>query len=581
MMPSSPKLLLAVLAFLGFASGAASTLAQSSGDPATYAAWDTVTVDIAGPQASETGQPNPFTSYRFDVVFRHESGQPVHRVPGYFAADGNAAETSATQGNVWRAHLTTGQTGRWSYQTEFHKIDENTIDENKIDQDGVDQNASMTPLSPYHHHVGEFVVNARHQPLHRSDFRRRGRLQYVGGHHLRFAGDGSYFLKLGADSPETLLAFSDFDDTYTQRNWVPVRGYQPHRSDWRPGDPTWKDGKGKGLIGAMNYLSDVGVNGVSLISYNVGGDGRNVWPMIAPDEKLRYDCSKLDQWNIVLSHAQSRGLHLNIKLQETENDDNTLPESNESGTPKSFDPVPESMDAGELGIERRLYFREMIARFGHHLALTWNLGEENSQTTAQQQQMAAFFKQTDPYDSLRVIHTFPNEQETIYPSLLGDASALTGAALQNPWHNGHQRTLRWVRASAAAGKPWVVCHDEQNPWQTGVPPDAGYPGYDGKRKDGSPVGYGRARRSSQHAMGQPDGRRWRRRILLWLGLAPGRLVRRGLAKPRELVEVRAHRAGLLRRQRDPVLADDQPRRLAGPHRRGRRQCGRPVRIWPE
>ena len=35
------------------------------------------------------------------------------------------------------------------------------------------------------------------------------------------------------------------------------------------------------------------------------------------------------------------------------------------------------LDNGEVGVERRLYYRDLIARFGHHLALNWNLGEEN------------------------------------------------------------------------------------------------------------------------------------------------------------------------------------------------------------
>jgi hypothetical protein len=34
------------------------------------------------------------------------------------------------------------------------------------------------------------------------------------------------------------------------------------------------------------------------------------------------------------------------------------------------------LDHGELGVERKLYYRELIARFGHHPALEWNLCEE-------------------------------------------------------------------------------------------------------------------------------------------------------------------------------------------------------------
>ena len=45
------------------------------------------------------------------------------------------------------------------------------------------------------------------------DFRAKGRLQYVGKHHLQFAGTKEYFLKAGPDAPETLLAYADFDGT--------------------------------------------------------------------------------------------------------------------------------------------------------------------------------------------------------------------------------------------------------------------------------------------------------------------------------------------------------------------------------
>mgnify|MGYP001388129186 CR=1 FL=1 len=81
------------------------------------------------------------------------------------------------------------------------------------------------------------------------------------------------------------------------------------------------DGKGKGLIGALNYLSDKGCNTFSFLTYNAGGDGDNVWPFIARDDKLHYDCSKLDQWGIVFDHAQAKGLYLHFKMQEQENDD--------------------------------------------------------------------------------------------------------------------------------------------------------------------------------------------------------------------------------------------------------------------
>jgi len=43
-------------------------------------------------------------------------------------------------------------------------------------------------------------------------------------------------------------------------------------------DPTWQTGKGKGIIGALNYLADKGANAVSFLTMNIVGDDQNVFP---------------------------------------------------------------------------------------------------------------------------------------------------------------------------------------------------------------------------------------------------------------------------------------------------------------
>ena len=148
--------------------------------------------------------------------------------------------------------------------------------------------------------------------------------------------------------------------------------------------------------------------------------------------------------------------------------------------------VQVALDCGDTGRERRLYIRELVARYGYELALNWNLGEENTQTTVQHRSMIQFIHDVDPYDHHVVLHTFPNLQEEIYQPLLGQ-TYLTGLSLQNAWNATHQQTARWVRGSAAAGMPWVVANDEQGSASTGVPPDPGYPGFTGKDNQGNPV----------------------------------------------------------------------------------------------
>ena len=145
--------------------------------------------------------------------------------------------------------------------------------------------------------------------------------------------------------------------------------------------------------------------------------------------------------------------------------------------------MPEALDGGAVGVERRLYYRELVARFGHALALNWNLGEENTQTPEEQRAMAAAFRELDPYGHLVVIHTHPGEQDLVYGPLLGEGSALTGASLQNHWDVAHQRMLSGGAESAQAGKPWVVANDEQGDASLGVPPDPGFEGFSGKAKE--------------------------------------------------------------------------------------------------
>ncbi|MCF8336214.1 MAG: DUF5060 domain-containing protein, partial [Bacteroidales bacterium] len=253
--------------------------------------WHKVTLRINGPEVSETGSPNPFLTYRLNVTF--EQGDKKYVVPGYFAADGNAAETSASSGSTWKVHFCPPVAGTWEYRVSFRKGKEIAVSGNEgagkpIGPDGLE---------------GSFEVEEAGKDA--PGFFSKGKLRYVEKHHLRFAGSKEYFLKGGADSPENFLGYNGFDDTYyggdSERRSgesAPNEGlhsYKPHIDDWKEGDPTWQNGKGKGIIGALNYLSSKGMNSVYFLTMNILGDGEDVWPYIDRNERYRFDCSKLDQ----------------------------------------------------------------------------------------------------------------------------------------------------------------------------------------------------------------------------------------------------------------------------------------------
>ena len=107
------------------ASSAADASSSKNGDGSVEVSgelqqWHKVTLTLDGPFANEQDtSPNPFTDLAMNVTFTHASGTPTYIVPGYFAADGHASESSASSGTKWRAHLSPDEPGRWNYVVSF------------------------------------------------------------------------------------------------------------------------------------------------------------------------------------------------------------------------------------------------------------------------------------------------------------------------------------------------------------------------------------------------------------------------------------------------------------------------------
>ena len=436
-----------------------------------------VTLTLTGPRAHEGGDPNPFTDYAVTAVFRRTAWpegdersprRDVGQVFGYFAADGDAGETGAKAGDRWRVRWNPAAPGTWAYRMVVLKT-------------GTDE-ADPVPLATA---AGQFeVAPAPESTADTADLRVRGPL-VVKQARLWLAGSDEPFFKMGADSPENLLGYADFDGTDEPGERTPDREseavrknlhrYEPHVRDWKPGDPTWRDGRGKGLVGALNYLASEGVNSVYFLTMNVEGDGRDVWPWTGPGQRTRFDCSKLDQWETVFTHCDRLGIALHVVLTETENE--SLFEERDGGGGRD---VP-------FADTRNLYYRELVARFAHHPALVWNLGEENgwddrakegtgeagrANTDDQRRAFAAAIRELDPYDHPVVAHTLPGRYDEIYEPLLGDPT-LDGVSLQMGNMRGtHAETLKWIRKSREAGRPWYACLDEIGPAGEGVLPDA-------------------------------------------------------------------------------------------------------------
>jgi hypothetical protein len=79
--------------------------------------WRKLQLDFVGPHLAE--EQATFTDYKLDVTFRHVRTGTTIVVPGYFAADGDAANTGAAAGSTWRVLFNPPASGQWDYQASF------------------------------------------------------------------------------------------------------------------------------------------------------------------------------------------------------------------------------------------------------------------------------------------------------------------------------------------------------------------------------------------------------------------------------------------------------------------------------
>ena len=419
--------------------GSVTVFGGDAGSGEALRRWHRVTVELSGPGATETSTPNAFLDYRYQVLFTGPSSQ-TFSVPGYFAGDG----TGGSSGSAWHAHLSPDEVGTWQYAISFRSGSEVAVDTT---------GSAGSALAPFDGVSGSFEVVASDKTG--ADFRAPGRglIKNRGGHYLSEA-DGDPWVKGGPDIPENFLGYVGFDNT-------PNAGhtFSAHAADWRVGDPDWDGGAGQAIIGALNYIADRGSNVIYFLPMNLFGDGRDTFPTITESAKTRYDLSKLAQWELFFGHAQSRGIFLHFVLAETE-----------SGNENYH-------DDGELGPERKLFYRMLSARFGHHNGLEWNIGEENDYGTAKRVAFAAHLKAVDPYDHPVTTHTNSNQYESFYAPLLGNSDFdITSFQGNDSRASMFDLIKDWRERSAAASVPWAISFDEPQKIENDPTDEAdGYP----------------------------------------------------------------------------------------------------------
>jgi hypothetical protein len=313
-----------------------SSALASANDHGQFAKWSKVEIVFAGPNSRGRGEPNPF-AVRFDVNFISPQGKE-YSVPGFYDGDGKRG----LDGGVWKVRFSADELGQWHFRTNS---------DSKI-LDGK---------------AGRFTVTP--PPESAAGYWRWGRLESVGTaeneiRYLKFR-DGPYWLKAGCDDPENFLG------SYRHYNSL---------------------GKRKA---AIDFLADRGVNSLYMMTHNVGGDDRDVWPWLGNTQQeavsnggsnARFDVAKLDEWRELFEYMQTKGVVPYLVLED---------------------------DSAWKGYDHGRYYREIIARFGYLPALVFNCGEEHNENyrLAQALDLMHQLQQIDPYDHPRAIHNVnrPND----------------------------------------------------------------------------------------------------------------------------------------------------------------------------
>jgi len=409
--------------------------------------YQSIELDIVGPLTNENAaSPNPFLDIRFDLTLEAPSGKSV-TVPGFFAGNGQGGG----QGNIWRARFTPDEAGVWKYTASLFTGTHAAVQT---------QTNALQDITRQEDRQGTFNVSVSDQL---NAALQRGPLRYVGDHYLRF-DDGSYWLKGGVDSPENFFGYAGFDNTFNQPGGIGeaqlpggLHHFADHVVDWNPGDPLFVSADSgvdsKGIIGAVNYLASQGINSMYFLLMNLGGDGRDTYPFIQPSgnvhDNTHYDISKLRQWNTVLEHMQSKGMAAHLVLGEQE-------EGNQNW-----------LDNGQLGVQRKLFYRELIARFAHLHALKWNLSEESRYGNERHLAFANVIRNLDWAQHPIAVHSFVDDPNKAYDQLIGN-DLFSASSIQFSPENADALTEEWRAKTQASGVPWVIDMDEVGPGSIGL-----------------------------------------------------------------------------------------------------------------
>lgn len=362
-------------------------------DKPQFAKWQRVEVTFRGPDSTGRGNPNPF-SIALDVEFTSPSGK-TYLVPGFYDGDGKGG----LDGDVWKVRFSADELGQWTYK-------------------------SRSSVKRLKDQAGRFEVTTASDT---EGFWKWGRLEYVGTaenriRYLKFR-DGPYWLKAGCDDPENFLGRYQNYNTLEKRK------------------------------AAVDYLAAKGINSLYIMTHNIQGDDRDVWPWLGATAKdamatggkdARFDVAKLEEWRVLFEHMQTKGVVPYLVLED---------------------------DSAWKTYDHDRYWREIIARFGYLPAVIFNMGEEHNENYRLNDglELAKRFKAADPFGHPLGIHNVNRPTDSYIDSPVIDMTAIqTGSpgsrrGLQHAMQH-NKIAVEWIDGCRKRGRRVLMVNfDEGRP----------------------------------------------------------------------------------------------------------------------
>lgn len=303
-------------------------------------AWRAVTMTFDGPYGAEN--PETFRDYALWARFRETRSGASVTLAGFFAADGAAADTSAIGGRSWRLLFTPPVEGEWRYEIAFRTAP---------DLAAAPSDVALAAPSAGHMDGAEGRLLIGPPPARQNGEGDLAGLAALGP--VAWTKDGHLFTHAGLDAPDIrrdpeapFLA----DEEFSRDEDGPHASASGAPSQWRPEDPLWGGGAGRGVIGRVNQMAEAGAT--TLLAKPFGASADAPQTALIWREPGVIHGARLARWDLAFGQAERRGLVVRLDLRGLRDSEATR-----------MDPTLQ-----------RIAIRELAARLAHRTGFYWAPG---------------------------------------------------------------------------------------------------------------------------------------------------------------------------------------------------------------